>query len=414
MKILMFSWEYPPISHGGLARHVQDLSEALVEQDHTVYIITQGSGDIAEKETMNGVIVIRTRPVSISANNFIDSILHLNFLMLEKVFELIGKIGEVDLIQGHDWLVFWASRVLKYSLQKPLIYTIHATEFGRNQGIYNDMQRYINDVEWYSTFEAWKVIVCSNYMESEVKNLFQVPDDKIVILPNGVEEDNYRVEVSAEFLKKYASPYEKIVYYVGRIVREKGIQVLIQSIPIILEQEPGTKFIIAGKGPYLDNLKAQAEFLGVSDRIYFTGFISDETRNKLYQMADVAVFPSIYEPFGIVALEAMVTRTPVIVSKVGGLAEFVEDGVNGLTVNPNDTNQLAGAILRILKNKTEAARIAEKGYKMVKDNYSWDKIARQTVTVYRDVLKEYLRSNWNLNKAEEAFLDRYEARLKYI
>lgn len=411
MKILMFSWEYPPVSHGGLARHVQDLSEALVKQGEDVYIITQGGDELDNDKTINGVRVLRSESVSISANNFVDNILHLNFQLLDKAIQLLREIDDIDLIHGHDWLVFWASKVLKHSLTKPLVYTIHATEFGRNQGIYNNMQRYINDIEWYATFEAWKIIVCSKFMNYEVRNLFQLPEDKVVTIPNGVVEENYRAKNPDKIINKYASPSEKIVFYVGRIVREKGIQVLIQSIPEILHHYPATKFVIAGKGPFLDNLKAQAKFLGVEDRIYFTGFISDEERNRLYQLADVAVFPSFYEPFGIVALEAMVTKTPVVVSNVGGLSEFVKDGKNGLTVNPNDSHQLADKILYVFNNEKEAEKMVKVGYQMVKDEFTWDKIASKTSMVYEDVLNDYSKTDWNngqvtrsKDKEEEAIM----------
>ncbi|AZO94126.1 glycosyltransferase family 4 protein [Halocella sp. SP3-1] len=425
MKILMFSWEYPPLSHGGLARHVQDLSEALVKQGHKIYVITQGNAKMSEDDIVNGVRVIRTTPVTISGNNFVDNILHLNFQMTEKTIELMEQIGDIDLIHGHDWLVFWVSKVFKHSLRKPLLYTIHATEFGRNQGIYNNMQRYINDLEWYACFEAWKVVVCSRYMANEVKNLFQLPDDKVATIANGVNEENYLLDRNQsfdvnDFKNTYASLNENIVFYVGRIVREKGIQILLQSVPEILSVEPSTKFVIAGKGPHLDNLKAQADYLGVADRIYFTGFISDEERNKLYQIADVAVFPSIYEPFGIVALEAMVTKTPVVVSNVGGLAEFVEDDKNGLMVNPNNPHQLAGAILELIRNKEKSKEIAARGYRMVKEEYTWEEIASKTAALYEDVIFDYLKSDWNkkhtkgnMNNNEESLLYRYTSQRKY-
>ncbi|MFW5982112.1 MAG: glycosyltransferase family 4 protein [Halanaerobiaceae bacterium] len=414
MRILMFSWEYPPLSHGGLARHVQDLSEALVDEGHEIYVVTQGNADLLPDENINGVRVLRTEPVSINANNFIDNILHLNFQLLDKAIQLHNEIVDFDIIHGHDWLVFWATKVFKHSLTKPLVFTIHATEFGRNQGIYNGMQRYINDLEWYATFEAWRVIVCSNYMKNEVRNLFQVPEDKVLSIPNGVNEDNYQTDYSPSFRQKYASPNEKMVFYVGRIVREKGIQVLIQSIPEILSKNPSTKFVIAGKGPHLDSLKSQADFLGVANRIYFTGFISDEERNKLYQAADLAVFPSLYEPFGIVALEAMVTKTPVIVSNVGGLAEFVRDGENGLTVNANDSQQLADKIVYLLNNQDKARSIANIGYRMVKQGFTWQQIARETLKVYQDVIHEYQKSDWKEkdkglkeDKKAEMFMPRY-------
>ncbi|MFW6034774.1 MAG: glycosyltransferase family 4 protein [Halothermotrichaceae bacterium] len=420
MRVLMFSWEYPPLSHGGLARHVQDIGEALTKKGHQIYVITQGGRELPEREIVNGVRVFRADNVSISGNSFVDNILHLNFQLLERAVGVMAEIGDIDLIHGHDWLVFWASKVLKHSLVKPLIYTIHATEFGRNQGIYNNMQRYINDIEWYANYEAWKVIVCSQYMKAEVKNLFQVPEDKIKVIANGVNEKNYKCDdYNPGFRNDYASPDEYMVYYVGRLVREKGIQVLIQAVPEILNYKANTKVVISGRGPYLEHLKNQAEFLGIADRIYFTGFVSDETRNKLYQAADMAVFPSLYEPFGIVALEAMITKTPVIVSNVGGLTEFVQDGKTGLFVNPNDPQQLADKILYLLDNQDTADDIANTGYKMAKKYYSWDSIASQTVDTYKEVLEEYENSEWNKkeenmkNKNDKEFIYRYVSERKY-
>ncbi len=415
MNILMFSWEYPPLNHGGLARHVQDLSEALVKQGHSLFIITQGNNNIPAKQELKGVKIFRTEEIKVSANNFIDDILQLNFQMLEKAIN-VCELVDIDLIHGHDWLVFWASRIVKHAYKKPLIFTIHATEYGRNQGIYNDMQRYINDLEWHASFEAWKVIVCSKYMKNEVKGLFQTPEDKIEIIENGVDISNYQAEFSKEFRNKYASPRENLIFFVGRIVREKGIQFLIQAVPGILAKNPDTKFVIAGKGPHLSNLKNQARFLGIDDRIYFTGYISDEERNKLYQVADLAVFPSVYEPFGIVALEAMATKTPVIVSDIGGFAEFVEHGINGYKVIPGNSQSLVDLITYLLVNKKEANKIAENGYKLVKGKYNWEQIAAKTLRLYQDVLKEYEDTQWHKN-VEPSYIDNEEkmyAGLKYI
>jgi glycogen synthase len=395
MKILMLTWEYPPISYGGLARHVQDLSEAIAKQGHDIYIITQGDNNIPQRETYKGIKIIRTTPSLIKGNNFLDGIFQLNFQILEEIFKFREELKDIDIIHGHDWLIFWASKVLKHSLRKPLLFTIHATEYGRNQGIYNDMQRYINDLEWYATYEAWKVIVCSKYMESEIKGLFQIPSDKVKILENGVNPENYKAKYSEEFKKKYAHPNEKVVFFLGRIVREKGVQVLIQAIPEVLKYEPNTKFIIAGKGPFLDSLRKQADYLKVSDRIYFTGFISDDERNRLYRLADISVFPSLYEPFGIVALEAMVTKTPVIVSDVGGLSEFIKNGINGIKVEANNHHQLAEAIIYLIRNKEKAKNIVDRAYKMVVEDYSWDLIAQKTVDLYKEVFKEYKTSDWN-------------------
>ncbi len=393
----MFSWEYPPLSYGGLARHVQDLSEALVKLGHSIFIITQGDNNIPVEQNINGVKVFRTERVKISAGNFSNDILHLNFQLLEKAIAILDKYGDMDIVHGHDWLVFWASKVIKHSKKIPLIYTIHATEHGRNQGIYNELQRYINDIEWYSTYEAWRVIVCSNYMKEEVKNIFYLPDDKIKKLKNGVVIERFETKSDKEFRNNYAAPGEKIVFFVGRIVREKGIQILISAIPDILKENPSTKFIISGKGPHLKTLRQQANNLDIADRIFFTGFIDDEVRNKLYKAADIAVFPSLYEPFGIVALEAMATKTAVVLSDVGGFSEIIKNEKNGLKVAPNNSLLLAEDINKLFNNKKLSKRIAKQGYEMVKNNYDWEVIAQKTLRIYENVLKEYDESDWNNN-----------------
>jgi glycogen(starch) synthase len=398
---MMLTWEYPPLSYGGLARHVQDLSEALVSKGHSLHIITQGDNNIPEKDEVNGVKIYRTRRVKIGGSNFVDDILHLNFQLLERAIEVQQGLGKIDLVHAHDWLVFWAGKVLKHSFKKPLIYTIHATEYGRNQGIYNETQRYINDLEWYACYEAWRVIVCSDYMKNEVRGLFQVPKDKLGMIANGVNIDNYQAEASEDFRSKYANPEEKIVFFVGRIVREKGIQVLLRAVPEILEQDQQVKFVVAGKGPFLSSLRDHAAFLGISEKVYFTGFISDEERNKLYHTADLAVFPSLYEPFGIVALEAMATKIPVITSSAGGLDEFVKDGKNGLKVKPDNPQELVDSILYLLNNQSKSREMAETAYQFVKNYYNWDKIADKTEQLYIEVLNEYKESNWNKKNEDQ-------------
>ena len=190
--------------------------------------------------------------------------------------------------------------------------TIHATEFGRNNGLHNDTQRHISDIEWWLTYEAWRVICCSHFMDDEVRRVFQLPQDKIAVIPNGVDAGNFKTASKRARRSDYAAPDEKIIFYVGRLVQEKGVQVLLDAAPEILAQYPQAKFIIAGKGPFLDALKRQASVMGIANRVYFTGYILMKLKQP-YSWADVAVFPSLYEPFESL-LEAMAARTPVVVS----------------------------------------------------------------------------------------------------
>ncbi|PKM79350.1 MAG: glycosyl transferase family 1, partial [Firmicutes bacterium HGW-Firmicutes-13] len=325
MKIMMLSWEYPPKSVGGLAQHVYDLSTALADDGQEIDLITVGDHGLPSFERVNGIQVHRAAPYNLNAPHFIPWIIQLNISMLEQAVSLFNHEGYYDIIHAHDWLVAYTGRALKHIHKIPLIATIHATEYGRNHGLHNQDQNYISDVEWWLTFEAWKVICCSDYMKKELKNVFGLPEDKIRAIYNGVDLENYQSRVAKDgqksFRNQFATSEEKIVFFVGRLVQEKGVQVLFEAIPKILYYYPRCKFVIAGKGPMMEELRQKALEMGIAERVIFTGYVNDETRNLLYASSDVAVFPSLYEPFGIVALEGMATQTPVIVSDTGGLSE---------------------------------------------------------------------------------------------
>ncbi|UNC93261.1 glycosyltransferase family 4 protein [Candidatus Contubernalis alkalaceticus] len=403
MRIMMFSWEYPPKSVGGLAQHVYDLTSALVETGQEVDLITVGDHQLPSVEKVKGITVHRVTPYDLTTPHFIPWIIQLNISMLEVAVSLFNT-EQYDLVHAHDWLVAYAGRALKHIYKVPLIATIHATEYGRNNGLHNDDQRYISDVEWWLGFEAWKVICCSSYMEKELKNIFGLPKDKISVIYNGVDIENYQANVSKEAVKsfrnQFASPEEKIVFFVGRLVKEKGVQVLLEAAPQILNYHPKTKFVIAGKGPMMNDLRNKALDLGIAERVIFTGYVDDDTRNLLYASSDAAVFPSLYEPFGIVALEGMATRTPVIVSDTGGLSEIIEHNVDGLKAFVENPISLADNILKVLMDEKTAKRLSQTAYRKVTDHFSWMGIARKTVTVYEEVLDYYRQSPWSAENEE--------------
>jgi glycogen(starch) synthase len=389
MRILMLSWEYPPKSVGGLAQHVYDLTKAMSKHQAEIYLITIGSPGVPDYEYVDGVHVYRVTPYQVSSPDFTTWVMQLNVAILEKCLALVrDMVKPFDIIHAHDWLVAYAARALKHSLAIPLTATIHATEYGRNNGLHNDLQRHISDIEWWLCYEAWRIIVCSNYMQGELRHVFQVPVDKLKIIPNGVNVESFTVTESKISRDNYATPHEKIVFYVGRLVREKGVQVLIDAIPKILHYHPNTKFIVAGKGPHEINLKRQTKKMGIEQHIYFTGYINDNTRNNIYKFSDVAVFPSLYEPFGIVALEGMATKTPVVVSDTGGLGEIINHGVNGLKAYTGNDNSLADNILHILLNPDSANRMKERAYQEVIDKYNWNNIAKQTLDLYQEILSQ--------------------------
>ena len=389
MKILMLTWEYPPRVVGGIARVVNDLSKRLIKDGHDVTVVTYKEGNAPYYELDKGVKVYRVDNFMINANNFIDWIMQLNFNLVAKASEIIQKEGKFDIIHAHDWLVAYAAKTLKQSYGIPVVSTIHATEAGRNGGIREPQQKYINDTEWMLTYESTEVIVNSNFMKGELQRLFGLPFEKINVIPNGVNLLSYSgIERDYDFRRRYAMDNEKMILFMGRLVHEKGVQHLIAAMPKILNGYHDAKLVIAGKGGMMDELKAQANALGLGEKVYFAGYINGKDVGKLYKAADISVFPSTYEPFGIVALEAMLAETPVVVSDIGGLNEIVQHRENGMKSYAGNPNSIADSILELLYNPQLCANIVKKAKAKVRNEYNWNKIAQDTHFIYQKAICE--------------------------
>lgn len=388
----MLTWEYPPHLVGGLSRHVHALSKALVLQGHHVHVITRAAQGYPAEAFEDGVHVIRVHPYFQEPPDFRLWVAHLNFALLEAGVNLIPKLSGPAILHAHDWLVAFAARGLKHLFHLPTVATIHATEHGRHRGIWDQGQQYINDIEWWLTYEAWRVIVCSRAMRAEVQGLFHLSQDKVSVIPNGVDLTVPKgwEKVSRE---TYAAPDERLIFHIGRMVPEKGAGVLLEAMPILRKRHP-VKLVVGGTGPYLDELKRRAHELGVAQHCYFAGWLPDATVHALYRFADVAVVPSTYEPFGIVALEAMGRGTPVVVSDTGGLGETVQHEVNGLKALPGHVQSLAEQIDRLLSDRDLAARLAAEGLRQVRERYTWEKVAEATAEVYDSVLAAWSQTDW--------------------
>ena len=389
MKILMLSWEYPPRVVGGISRVVHDLSHRLYQDGHEITVVTYRDGDVPYFEDDKGIKVHRVDNFMINPNNFIDWIMQLNFNMVAKVGELIAKGETFDVIHAHDWLVAYAAKTLKSAYNIPLVSTIHATEAGRNSGINGETQKYINDTEWMLTYESSEVIVNSNYMKSELQRLFGLPYEKINVVPNGVNINLFNgIDRDYNFRRQFAMDNEKIILFIGRLVYEKGVQNLIAAMPKILANYHDAKLIVAGKGGMIDELKAEVDSLGLGNKVYFTGYLSSTNVQKMYKCADISVFPSTYEPFGIVALEAMLSGTPVVVSDIGGLNEIVDHGINGMKSYAGNPNSLADSILTLLFDQKMCNDVTKNALSKVKKDYNWQKIAQDTHFTYQKAICE--------------------------
>ncbi|ELR98981.1 glycosyltransferase family 4 protein [Gloeocapsa sp. PCC 73106] len=395
MKILVLAWEFPPRLVGGIARHVAELYPELVKLGHCIHLITVEIDSALFYEVVEGIHVHRV-PVA-TGDNFFHWVVNMNESMGHHGGKLILEQGPFDIIHAHDWLVGDAAIALKYHFKTPLIATIHATEYGRYNGIHTRIHDYISGKEKLLTHNAWRVIVCTNYMRHEVEKVLNVPWNKIDIIHNGIRPEKKRRSPEFDhvaFRRLFALDHEKIVYYVGRMTHEKGIFVLLNAAPQILSEMKGSvKFVLIGGGN-TNNFKQQAWNLGIWDYCYFTGFMSDEDLNKFQTVADCAVFPSLYEPFGIVALESFAALVPVVVSNAGGLPEVVSHGQTGIVTQANDAVSLAGGILKVLKNPDLAKSLTQNAYTNLIARFTWPQLAKQTETVYSLVLSEREKVVW--------------------
>ncbi|NHV46012.1 MAG: glycosyltransferase family 4 protein [Candidatus Verstraetearchaeota archaeon] len=387
MKVLILSWEYPPHIIGGLGKHVYHISKALASKNIDTTVITYTDGTSKSEEIIDNVRVLRVNPYSLRYPDFTSWIHGMNLLMIEKAL----KFKNFDIIHVHDWLTALAGINIKHIMRKPLIATIHSTELGRRRGyLSNDHEKHIHEVEWILTYEAWRIICCSNYMVNEVSNFFQCPLNKIVRIYNGIDPNSLLPSNNVN-RRKYAEDYEKIVLFVGRLVYEKGPHILIEAANILRRND--IKFLFVGEGSMKPYLLELGKKLGLSEKLYFLGHIPDDILYAIYKMASVAVFPSLYEPFGIVALEAMALGTPVIASAVGGLNEIIINGYNGIKVTPGSAYELAEAIVKIIDDPSLSKKLIENAKNFVK-NFTWEKAAEETIKLYEEVIREYNIGNW--------------------
>jgi len=397
LSVMMLTWEFPPRIIGGISPHVFYLSKSLVKNGVKVYVVTCDFPGAPQHEIVDGVEVFRIDSYKNPSPDFATWVYLMNVNMQKEAAALVNSLnGKIDVFHAHDWLVATAGIGLKHVFRKPLLATMHSTEIGRRNGIHFDYEKMIHETEAWLTYEAWKVICCSDYMISHVKWAFGLPQDKLIMVPNGVNADVYekvRSEDLSHFRSKFALQDEKIVLFVGRLVYEKGVHILVNAVPKVLEKT-NAKFIIVGNGYMKEQLSNIVKNMGFAHKVMFTGFVDDETLRKLQCCANVSAVPSLFEPFGIVALEAMAAKSPIVVSDIGGLSEIVEHDVTGVKVYPDNPNSLAWGITKVLTDEGYANWIKNNAYKKVLETYNWDKIAQRTKTVYETVLGEYSKSFW--------------------
>ena len=251
LTVMMLSWEFPPRIIGGISPHVYYLSKSLARNGIKVYVVTCDFPEAPQHEIVDGVEVFRIDSYKNPSPDFATWVYLMNVNMQKEAAALVNSLdGKVDVFHAHDWLVANAGIGLKHVFRKPLLATMHSTEIGRRNGIHFDYERMIHETEAWLTYEAWRVICCSDYMVSHVRWAFGLPKDKLVMVPNGVDAEAYAKignDDLSRFRSKFALPEEKIVLFVGRLVHEKGVHVLVNAVSRVLEKV-NAKFIIVGNG----------------------------------------------------------------------------------------------------------------------------------------------------------------------
>jgi glycogen(starch) synthase len=394
VRVLILSWEYPPLIEGGLARHVRKLAENLVEQGVDVHVLARGMEESPVEEEMEGVVVHRVReperPSGLS--EFVTWIEHMNADMLAAGVE-VGDRYDFDLVHGHDWLVAVAGDHLAKRFRCPFVVTIHATEYGRHQGwVDKHPQSHIHGVERWMANRAERVITCSAYMREHVADIYGLEEDSIAVIPNGIDPTELVPVDDLETLRaRFAEPHETLVLLVGRLVYEKGFQLALEALPGVIDRVGGVRFVVAGSGTAEADLRRQASELGLDPYGTFLGWIGDDVLHSLYRIADLTVVPSLYEPFGLVALEAMASGCPCIVADTGGLREIVPaDDRVGLRFNGGDPEHLATMVERLLTDVPLRDRLVAEASEHVL-SFDWADVAKQVALLYGEAAPAAVR-----------------------
>ncbi len=389
MRVLLISWEYPPIIEGGLARHVRKLSEHLVSEGVEMHVLTRGGGRLPATEERHGVVVHRLAepPFPTDVKAFVRWVKAMNRDMRRLGDQLADAIG-FDLIHSHDWLVATAADEIARRIERPWLVTVHATEYGRHQGWVDKYpQSHIHGAERTMVRRADHVITCSRYMASHVSTVFGVSPARITPIQNGIDPRDLEPVASDldELRARYAEPGERLVLLVGRLVYEKGFHLALDALAPVIAKLGGIRFVVAGTGTAEAELRRQAKRLGLDRNGVFLGWVGDDMLHSLYRISDLCIVPSIYEPFGLVALEAMASGCLCVVADTGGLREVVPgDGTVGLRFASRDAAALQEVLERVLTDDDERAQLVAEAREHVL-RFDWGEVARQTLALYGEL-----------------------------
>ncbi|MGB3353799.1 MAG: glycosyltransferase family 4 protein [Mycobacterium sp.] len=384
MKILLLSWEYPPVVIGGLGRHVHHLATELVMAGHDVVVLSRRptATDPHSHPTTDALDEgVRVIAAAEDPHDFTFGTEMMAWTLAMGHAMIRAGLGladwRPDVVHAHDWLVAHPAVALAQFFDVPLVSTIHATEAGRHSGwVSGTVSRQVHALESWLVRESDSLITCSASMRDEISTLFGPELAEISVIRNGIDTDGWPFAPRRE----HSGPAELL--YFGRLEYEKGVHDAIAALPRIRRTHPGATLTIAGDGTQLDFLRQQARKHRVSKATNFVGRVDHSQLLELLHRADAAVLPSHYEPFGIVALEAAAAGAPLVSSNAGGLGEAVIDGVTGVSCPPNDVGALAAAVRSVLDSPVAAQQRAEAARERLTSEFAWQTVAVETAQVY--------------------------------
>ncbi len=385
MRIALLAWEsLHSILVGGAGVHVTELAAALERQGQEVHVFTRMGLGQARYERVHGVHYHRCR---FELNrDFVEEINNMCRSFVHHVFETENYIGSFDVIHAHDWLAGNALIWIKQGRGRKTVITIHSTEYGRSGNRFlNGRSGRVRDLERTVTHWADRIITVSHATKKEIMWMYESPEWKISTIYNGVNVHEYDGWIDPAAVKACygISPMDPMVLFSGRMVYQKGPDVLVEAIPAIVRYHPSAKFIFAGDGEMRPSLRDRANQMGLAHATRFPGFRDSADLADLYKACDAVCVPSRNEPFGIIVLEAWSAGKPVIVTRNGGPDEFVWHQINGLKINPT-ADSVAWGIGTLFTNFDWARWMGRNGRIAAETAFSWDAVANHVLQVYKN------------------------------
>ena len=387
MKILTITTEYPPARGYGLARFARESSRALAAGGHEVHVVTPNHAGGEPTRTEDGVVVYdQTAVPPLQSYYWVSDAVLTNMWLTERAMPVAEEV-KPEVVLVHDWLAALTGQTVSRAFGIPLVGMIHDTERGRRGQRLNEWPQYIAEMEDWLCREAAVVIANSQFIAQELSRAYRVPPQRIRVAHPGINPSilDIREETDIDqYRLLFAQPDEQIVLFVGRLSPTKGVQMLVEAIPHILHAHPPTKFVVAGEGVLGSALTNRAKELQAADRVVFSGHLTGQVLACAYHVADVVVVPSLYEPFGFVALEAAASGKVVVASKTGGLTEVLADNPAAVWLEPGKVESLVEGVGQALVQNSELAKTAMENSEAVCRRFQWSATATKMAQAFED------------------------------